>query len=558
MRTELPAALRRLRDDLVALRLDLELPDAARARAARDDIVGQTDDYLLPRLEQMDAPVLMVVGGSTGAGKSTIVNSLVGAEVSPSGVLRPTTRGPVLVCHPDDLQWFESDRILPRLPRVTGGSPTAGTLLLVPRRELAAGLALLDAPDIDSVLTENRALATQLLAAADAWLFVTTAARYADAVPWEFLGTARERGTALSLVLNRVPYDAERNVTAHLGEMMRQRGIDAVLLVVRETTLEDGRLPQADLAPVRRWLDGLAADAQARADLVRRTLTGALRSLPGRAGAVERAAAEQLAAAADLRAEADLAYASARQEVEDALRSGSLLRGEVVARWHEVVGTGEFMRELQSRLAAVRDRLASLLTGREVAGDQLREAVEHRLEAVVRAAAEHAAERAAAAWSEGPAGRALVDSAPGLARASEELRADTREQVRAWQGSVMDLVQNEGAAKRTTARLASLGVNGAGFTVMLAVFASTGGLTGLEAVVAGGTSAVGTKLLEALLGDQAVRALAARARDDLMERVDDLLRDEAERFAGLLEGKAPEAEDVGRLHTAIDAVRRAS
>jgi energy-coupling factor transporter ATP-binding protein EcfA2 len=558
MRTELPAALRRLRDDLVALRLDLELPDAARARAARDDIVGQTDDYLLPRLEQMDAPVLMVVGGSTGAGKSTIVNSLVGAEVSPSGVLRPTTRGPVLVCHPDDLQWFESDRILPRLPRVTGGSPTAGTLLLVPRRELAAGLALLDAPDIDSVLTENRALATQLLAAADAWLFVTTAARYADAVPWEFLGTARERGTALSLVLNRVPYDAERNVTAHLGEMMRQRGIDAVLLVVRETTLEDGRLPQADLAPVRRWLDGLAADAQARADLVRRTLTGALRSLPGRAGAVERAAAEQLAAAADLRAEADLAYASARQEVEDALRSGSLLRGEVVARWHEVVGTGEFMRELQSRLAAVRDRLASLLTGREVAGDQLREAVEHRLEAVVGAAAEHAAERASAAWSEGPAGRALVDSAPGLARASEELRADTREQVRAWQGSVMDLVQNEGAAKRTTARLASLGVNGAGFTVMLAVFASTGGLTGLEAVVAGGTSAVGTKLLEALLGDQAVRALAARARDDLMERVDDLLRDEAERFAGLLEGKAPEAEDVGRLHTAIDAVRRAS
>ena len=182
---------------LVALRLDLELPDAARARA-RARRHRQTDDYLLPRLEQMDAPVLMVVGGSTGAGKSTIVNSLVGAEVSPSGVLRPTTRGPVLVCHPDDLQWFESDRILPRLPRVTGGSPTAGTLLLVPRRELAAGLALLDAPDIDSVLTENRALATQLLAAADAWLFVTTAARYADAVPWEFLGTARERGRRLA------------------------------------------------------------------------------------------------------------------------------------------------------------------------------------------------------------------------------------------------------------------------------------------------------------------------------------------------------------------------
>lgn len=558
LRPELPDALRRLRDDLAALRLQLELPDSARARAARDDIVGQTDDYLLPRLDRMDAPVLMVVGGSTGAGKSTILNSLVGAEVSPPGVLRPTTRGPVLVCHPEDVRWFEGDRILPGLPRVTGGAPTAGTLLVVPTPELQPGLALLDSPDIDSVLAENRALATQLLAAADAWLFVTTAARYADAVPWEFLATARERGTALSIVLNRVPDDAEREVAAHLGEMIREERIDAVLLVVGETRLEEGRLPAAELAPVRRWLDALAADADARGDLIRRTLSGALRSLPARAGAVERAASEQLAAAADLRAAADLAYASARQDVEDALRSGSLLRGEVVARWHEVVGTGDFMRELQTRLAAMRDRLTSLVTGREPAEDQLREAVEHRLEAVVRAAAESAAERAAHAWSESPAGRALVEGAPGLTRASEELRADTREQVRAWQGYVMDLVRTEGAAKRTTARLASLGVNGAGFTVMLAVFASTGGITGLEAVVAGGTSAVGHKLLEALLGDQAVRSLAARARDDLTDRVDRLLRDETERFAAVLEGKAPEPEAVARLHSAIDAVRRAS
>jgi hypothetical protein len=558
MRPELADALSRLRDDLAGVRLGLELPGAARARAARDDVVGQIGDYLLPRLRQMDAPVLIVVGGSTGAGKSTIVNSLVGADVSAAGVLRPTTRGPALVCNPDDLRWFEDDRVLSRLPRRTGGSPAPGTLLLVPAPEVPSGLALLDSPDIDSVLATNRALATQLLAAADAWLFVTTAARYADAVPWEFLATARERGTALALVLNRVPDDAEREVTAHLQEMMRAERIDALLLVVAETQLADGRLPSSNLAPVRRWLDALAADAQARADLIRRTLTGALRSLPGRAGAVEGAAAEQLAAAADLRSEADLAYASARQEIEDALRSGSLLRGEVVARWHEVVGTGDFMRELQSRLASLRDRLAAAFTGRELPAEQLREAVEHRLEAVVRAAAERAAERTSLAWSERPAGRAFVESAPGLSRASDELRTETREQVRAWQGYVMDLVRKEGAARRTTARLASLGVNGAGFTVMLAVFASTGGLTGLEAVVAGGTSAVGTKLLEALLGDQAVRTLAARAREDLVERVDRILRDEAECFAGLLDDSVPDAQSIASLHAAIDAVRRAS
>jgi hypothetical protein len=177
-------ALGRLRDAAAAVRLQLEVPGAEQARKVRDDLVAQVDDYLLPRLREQDAPALIVVGGSTGAGKSTLVNSLVGGVVSPAGVLRPTTRAPVLACNPDDVGWFESRRILPGLPRATGGTPAPGTLQLVRTPALPTGLALLDSPDIDSVLVENRALANQLLAAADAWLFVTTAARYADAVPW--------------------------------------------------------------------------------------------------------------------------------------------------------------------------------------------------------------------------------------------------------------------------------------------------------------------------------------------------------------------------------------
>ena len=92
MRANLPEELGRLRDDLAAVRLDLAVPGADEARRARDDLVAQVDDYLLPRLAQMDAPALIVVRGSTGAGKSTILNSLVGSVVSPGGVLRPTTR----------------------------------------------------------------------------------------------------------------------------------------------------------------------------------------------------------------------------------------------------------------------------------------------------------------------------------------------------------------------------------------------------------------------------------------------------------------------------------
>ena len=154
-------------------------------------------------------------------------------------------------------------------------------------------------------------------------------------------------------------------------------------------------------------------------------------------------------------------------------------------------------------------------------------------------------------------GRALLEAHPELERASAQLPARVAEEVHAWQRFVFDLVRDQGASRRTTARLASLGVNGAGLTVMLAVFAHTGGLTGAEVVVAGGASAASQKVLEAIFGDQAVRSLAARARDDLLERVDGLLRGEAARFDALLDAAASSAEALGRLHAATVALRAA-
>jgi len=547
-----------LRDELAVLELGLATPGAPEGRRVRDELAGQIDDYLLPRLRQMDAPLLMVVGGSTGAGKSTLVNSLVGAPVSAAGVLRPTTRAPVLVCHPDDVRWFEDDRILPGLPRTTGGAAAPGGLELVPTPSLPPGLALLDAPDIDSVVEANRALAGQLLAAADSWLFVTTAARYADAVPWDMLHAARDRGTAVSLVLNRVPADAVQEVPAHLREMLSERGLgETELLVVEETVPRGGLLPAAALAPVRGWLDALAADAQARGELVRRTLAGALDSIPPRVQVVGAAQDEQVVAAAALRDDVTRAYASALDEVDENVRSGSLLRGEVLARWHEVVGTGDFMRALESRVGWVRDRVRSLVTGKPPGDVELKAAVGTGVDAVVAAAADRAAERAAGSWRAHPAGRALLDGAARMDAASGELPERTDAAVREWQGHVFELVREEGAGKRTTARLASLGVNGAGLTVMLAVFAQTGGLTGAEIAVAGGTSAVGQRVLEAVFGDQAVRALAARARDDLLVRVRELLDHEGARFARLLDPVAPDPDAGPRLASALQAFERA-
>src|SRR3954451_22783581 len=214
--TGLPDALQRLRDCVAAAPLGLATTgrDAA-ARTARA-VVDQVDDYLLPRLRDLDAPLLTVVGGSTGAGKSTLVNSVLGARVTTPGVLRPTTRAPVLVCAPADLPAFSGDRVLPGLPRTTGEGQVVGGLRLVPSEALRPGLALVDAPDVDSVVEANRDLAGQLLSAADLWIFVTTAARYADAVPWDLLRTAQERGTALAVVLDRVPPEAVGEVADDL------------------------------------------------------------------------------------------------------------------------------------------------------------------------------------------------------------------------------------------------------------------------------------------------------------------------------------------------------
>ncbi len=556
-RPTLPDALTELRDALAGLDLGLAIAGADEARRVRAEVADQVDDYLLPRLRQMDAPLLMVVGGSTGAGKSTLVNSLVGAPVTPSGVLRPTTRAPVLVCHPADVRWFEDDRVLPGLTRTIGAPAGPGGVQLQPTDALPEGLALLDSPDIDSVVEANRDLARQLLAAADAWLFVTTAARYADAVPWDLLHAARDRGTALSVVLNRVPGGAEE-VAGHLGEMLAEQGLSGTeLLTVPETTLADAQLPPAALAPVRAWLDDLAADATARAALVRRTLTGALDSLAPRVEAVGAVADEQAAAAEQLHEDVEGAYARAREEVDEAVRSGSLLRGEVLARWHDVVGTGDLMRAMETRIGWLRDRIRTLVTGGAAPDAELTAAVQTSVDGLVHTAADRAAERAAGAWRQRPPGRALLEGAGRLDAASSQLLAETKEAVRGWQGFVFDLVQREGADKRTTARLASLGVNGAGLTVMLAVFIQTAGLSGAEVVIAGGTSALSQKVLEAVFGDQAVRALAARAREDLLARVDALLADEAARFDVLLERAAPSPEARRRLRAALDAVAHA-
>ncbi len=528
------AALEALGEQVAALRLPLPVLGADEARVVQTGIAHQLDDYVLPRLRRLDAPLLAVVGGPTGAGKSTLVNSLLGRAVSASGVLRPTTRSAVLAYHPADAAWFEEPRVLPGLTRSHDSSADPTALQLVPSLDVPAGLALLDAPDIDSVVTANRELATQLLAAADMWVFVTTAARYADAVPWEFLRSGVTRGTAVAVVLDRVPPEATEEVRGHLAAMLTEHGLgDAPLFLVPETMTQDALLPPAVVEPLRTWLHTIAADASVRAGVVRHTLDGAIRSLAPRVFELAAAADAQAAAVDRLRAEVTTAYDDALKRVDAASGDGSLLRGEVLARWQEFVGTGELMRALESKVSRLRDRVTAAARGKPAPGKDLADALETGVEALVRSAADRAADAAGTAWAIDQAGEQLL-AGDDLRRSSAALGPATATAVREWQAAVLELVRRQGQSKRAKARYLAFGVNGLGLMVMIVVFAHTGGLVAGEVAVASGASALSQKVLEAVLGDQAVRTMAEAARADLHLRVTALLDAERARFTDRL------------------------
>ncbi|GAB3701424.1 GTPase family protein [Mariniluteicoccus flavus] len=555
-------ALTRLRDAVAPVELPLALPGAAEQVKARREITAQLDDYILPRLATIEAPLLAVVGGSTGAGKSTLVNSLVGRRVTNPGVIRPTTKAPVLIHHPADAPWFESDRILPGLARTTRPSNDQGSIQLVAEPTLPRGLAVLDAPDVDSVVEENRRLAAQLLAAADLWLFVTSAARYADAVPWEFLLHAAERSAAVAVVLDRIPPAAMREIPPHLGQMMTQRGLgNSPLFAVPETAVDaEGLLPDAAVSPIRSWLATLAHDANSRQAVVFQTLDGAIAALVGRTPALADAIDDQEATLAQLRADADKAYAEGARSINVQTADGTLLRGEVLQRWHDFVGTGEFFRALDEKVGWLRDKVMGALRGRPQEVDKVTVAVESGLEALLREEGEAAAERAEAAWRANPAGRELLTrSREDLSRSSRDFAPEAARVIRDWQGAVLDLVSDQGMEKRSQARFLALGVNTIGLALMIVVFAYTGGLTGAEVGVAGGTSVLAQRALEAVFGDDAVRRLAKRAKDDLDARVEALMAAELRRYHALLDGLQVEperAEAIRRATAEVDTARR--
>ena len=564
----------------------------ATARTLLAAMARQLDDYILPRSASVDNPLTIVVGGSTGAGKSTLVNTLLGEPLTQSGAIRPTTRHPVLLHRAEDEAALSPERFLPTLPRTRTSGMNAGSqalpgldpkiaraLIPITTSALPQGIALIDAPDIDSVSEENRTLAKELLSAADLWLFVTTANRYADAVPWELLHEAAARSIAIAVVLNRVPEGDEEAIENDLRRMLDEAGIHAVLIhtVTEQPRDASGMLAPVSLAPLTLWIRELGADAPARAAIARQTLAGAVETLAGNLQVLAAEQARQQAAHQSLATIAAEEYEDALTTIDGALSDGSLLRGEVLSRWHDFVGTGDFFRSLDSTIGRLRDRVGSALRGQPAAAQKVEDALESGIHAVVLDAAARASENTRTRWRASRAGRSLLArlDAPQMASAAPEQNAEATgdakgevqsaedifsaavaEQIRLWQGSVLEMIREEGADKRKRARFLSLGVNATAVMLMVAAFSLTGGITGIEAGIAGGSGVVGTKLLESVFGEDAVRRMATRARTDLLERMADLLTEHAQPFTAVLEETDPQAdaEDIHRAAEQVHAI----
>lgn len=534
VRPQLLDALSALRDRVASVRLPLPLPGAPRARQTRAELLAQLDDYLVPRLKAPEAPMLAVVGGSTGAGKSTLVNSLVGRQVSEAGVLRPTTRTPVLVCHPDDHHWFAGMRVLPDLMRVwvpheedetppaaksrardRGPANTHATreMRIETVSSLPRGLAILDAPDIDSLVVENRTLAAQLICAADVWVMVTTASRYADAVPWHLLRTAKQYRATLITVLDRVPHQVLAEVSRQYGALLTKAGLGDVprftVPELPESAGGGGLLPASAVAPLFAWLAHHAQDPAARQYAVGRTAHGALDSLARRMPELASAVAAQHAAAVRLTSAVEDAYKREGKRVRNRLDHGAVLAGDALTRWRGYP--------------------------LDTSADELLDSLAESLAALLQCAVAAADERIADAWRREPAAGAVSLPAPDR-EAGERIGMA----VRRWRRVLEELAEEEVAKSDRQPAPDPDGI------AALLVAALLGGKRARPA---------GEKLAERI-GAQAALRLRDRGGELVGDHLDQVLRAERDRRLAPLEALEVTPEPQAELIAALSVLQK--
>ncbi len=542
-----PVARLRADLDLLAERVSavgfrLASPEQARRGRDRDDLAISLRSYLIERLGDRTAPLTVVVVGPTGSGKSTVVNSLAERAVTRTGVIRPTTRRPVVWIHTDNVQ----------------SNPVGGFVepeVAPDDNPLLQSITVVDSPDVDSYEIEHRRIAERLVEISDVAVFVTTPQRYADATPWELLERVKERGIPVIHVMNRSGRRTSGTV-ADLQSLLRRRGIDPnPVLTIQEQRIRDQgiRLPPQAVAGLR---DALSDLGNRHDEVLEDVTSGSVEDVTERARRLAEEVEQQHAHIERLRTVVTEAYTSAGEEIRQELASGGLIRGEVLERWGRRVGVGDIAKLLSGGATWLRSMI-DRFSGASVA-------VVHQIEREARAelasAIETRVDRAAAAvstgWAVDDAGRTILDEE--LRTADPKTSVEIRRRVDDWLGSITRMIDAEGPGKFRQARLASAGVNAAAVVGLVAVFAATGGLTGAEVGVAAGAAAAQQSILENVLGRAAATSLVSRARSGLEDEVASALGGDSSRFHAILDGVSETETTAAALHEGATKVERSS
>jgi energy-coupling factor transporter ATP-binding protein EcfA2 len=273
-----------------------------------------------------DAILVVLLCGPTAVGKSTLINTLAGAEISRRG-LGATTSAAVIYLHEDDNpeRLFEYGKEIGELAR-------APQTIVRHRRPELLHKVLIDTPDIDSVVLRHREVTGALVHAADLVLFVTTSERYRDmqAARWVEQQSAQR---AMAFVLNKwdrasvgVQWDERGRVEADFRRVLAANGFREQQLFKVSCVGADGAgAAENELPALRDWLArGLDRSASAAIQDRRRVMAwGRLAAAVARNVPASIAATPWIASAyaafAELRQQAAAPIRTAAAEVAGAL-----------------------------------------------------------------------------------------------------------------------------------------------------------------------------------------------------------------------------------------------
>ncbi len=187
---------------------------------------------LLPRSAGGDTYLVVGIVGPNNAGKSALFNALVGRDLSPSMPTGGATRRLVGALHPDLLSKLQSEPTLARfrlreiatLPaqQATERTEDPSEVLVATDPALPKHVMLIDTPDFDSILDENRLASESLLAVADLVIAVVTRHSYQNRAVVEFLEGWFAHGRPWVLVYNEA---ADRDTAeAHSAKLASDVG----------------------------------------------------------------------------------------------------------------------------------------------------------------------------------------------------------------------------------------------------------------------------------------------------------------------------------------------